>query len=78
MNGEGLPRKRSAGGALTRMDALHRVGLGGLEHAPEEAAWDDALDALACAWTALRWLRGEAEVLGGEFDETNTPMRIVC
>jgi predicted RNase H-like nuclease len=30
------------------------------------AAADDCLDALACAWTAARWLRGDAEVLGEE------------
>lgn len=33
---------------------------------PGRAAADDCLDALACAWTAARWLRGEAEVLGEE------------
>ena len=44
---------------------------------PASAALDDALDALACAWTALRWRRGEAEVLGGEVDATGVPMRIV-
>jgi predicted RNase H-like nuclease len=27
---------------------------------------DDCLDALACAWTARRWLAGSAEVLGEE------------
>jgi predicted RNase H-like nuclease len=30
------------------------------------APTEDLLDALACAWTAARWLRGEAEVLGEE------------
>ena len=33
---------------------------------PLGAAVDDCLDALVCAWTAARWLRGEAEVLGEE------------
>jgi predicted RNase H-like nuclease len=33
---------------------------------PSRAGVDDCLDALACAWTAARWLRGEAEVLGEE------------
>jgi len=28
-------------------------------------------------WTATRWLRGEAEVLGDERDATGLPMRIV-
>ncbi len=33
---------------------------------PAGARVDDCLDALACAWTADRWRRGEAEVLGEE------------
>jgi predicted RNase H-like nuclease len=33
---------------------------------PVRASVDDCLDALACAWTARRWLAGEAEVLGQE------------
>ncbi len=33
---------------------------------PAGARVDDCLDALACAWTAARWHRGEAEVLGEE------------
>lgn len=33
---------------------------------PAGARVDDCLDALACAWTAARWRRGEAEVLGEE------------
>ena len=33
---------------------------------PARAAVDDCLDALVCAWTAARWLRGEAVVLGEE------------
>lgn len=72
-----LPRKRSAAGALLRLDAL-RAAFGEVPpHVPAGAALDDALDALACAWTARRWLRGEAEVLGGEVDAEGVPMRIV-
>jgi predicted RNase H-like nuclease len=33
---------------------------------PGGASVDDCLDALVCAWTARRWLSGEAEVLGPE------------
>ena len=44
---------------------------------PGRAAVDDCLDALVCAWSAQRWLRGEAEVLGGDVDATGQVMRIV-
>ena len=44
---------------------------------PPKAALDDCLDAIACAWTARRWLRGEAETVGNEVDALGTPMRIV-
>ena len=77
LTGRVLPRKKSAPGALQRLAAL-QAALGAVPaDAPASAALDDALDALACAWTALRWLRGQAEVLGGEVDATGTPMRIV-
>ena len=33
---------------------------------PGGASVDDCLDALACAWSASRWLRGRATVLGAE------------
>ena len=39
---------------------------------------DDCLDAVACAWTATRWARGEAEVLGDEVDALGVPMRIIA
>lgn len=49
-----------------------------LNDAPRAAAPDDALDALACAWVAQRWLRGEATVLGdGSRDPRGLTMRIV-
>jgi predicted RNase H-like nuclease len=80
MAGRVLPRKHDLVGLLTRVealrpwvdvdDALAARPRGGVKD-------DDCLDALACAWTAARWLRGEAEVLGGELDATGTPMRIV-
>lgn len=73
-----LPTKRSAAGALTRLALLEEA----LDQdvpvdVPPGASLDDALDAVACAVTAVRWARGEAEVLGGELDRTGTPMRIV-
>ena len=72
-----LPRKKSAAGALLRLQAL-TAALGEVPpDAPAQAGLDDALDALACAWTARRFLAGTAEVLGGEPDGTGAPMRIV-
>jgi hypothetical protein len=39
---------------------------------------DDALDALACAWSALRFATGRAEVLGdGQRDARGLVMRII-
>lgn len=77
LTGIPLLGKKSAGGALQRIAALTRA-LGALPSVgPAQAALDDALDALACAWTARRWAAGEAVVLGGEVDGTGTPMRIV-
>jgi predicted RNase H-like nuclease len=51
------------------------VALGDL---PPGARLDDVLDALAVAWSARRWARGAAEVLGNERDARGRPMRIVC
>ncbi len=73
-----LPPKKTAEGATSRVAALRTWLPDGWPDHPRPARLDDALDALACAWTAARWLRGEAEVLGGEPDDTGTPMRIVC
>jgi predicted RNase H-like nuclease len=42
-----------------------------------EVGIDDMLDAYATLWTALRWRRGIAEVLGDECDARGIPMRIV-
>jgi predicted RNase H-like nuclease len=77
--GHALPPKRTAAGRAARLRVL-RAWLPALElpaPRPARAAPDDCLDALACAWTGARWLRGQAEVLGGEVDDTGLPMRIV-
>jgi predicted RNase H-like nuclease len=74
-----LPSKRSAAGRQARLVAL-RTWLPALEppsRPPGRARTDDCLDALACAWTALRWADGRAQVLGGELDGAGLPMRIV-
>lgn len=76
---EPLPPKRTAAGRRQRLAVL-RTWLPRLElpvRRPGRATADDCLDALACAWTAQRWLRGEADVLGDELDATGRPMRIV-
>jgi predicted RNase H-like nuclease len=75
--GTDLARKRSARGALDRIDALTGAGITDVRAAPDEAALDDALDAMACAWTARRWAGRDTEMLGGETDELGLPMRIV-
>lgn len=77
LTGGPLPRKKSAPGALLRLAALRGLFREIPLDAPVGAALDDALDALVCAWTAGRWLRGDAEVLGGGLDATGIPMRIV-
>lgn len=62
--------KKSARGAWQRIAVL-ASWLGPalrLPDLPDRAGLDDALDALAAAWTAGRWARGEAEPLGLETD----------
>lgn len=74
-----LPPKRKLAGRLARLDLL-RTWLPSLSlptPLPGRARPDDCLDAVACAWSATRWLNGTAEVLGDEVDELGTPMRIV-
>jgi predicted RNase H-like nuclease len=74
-----LPSKRTGSGREARLAAL-RTWLPALElpgRLPGRARTDDCLDALACAWTAQRWSRGEADVLGDEVDGLGVPMRIV-
>ncbi|MDT7572806.1 MAG: hypothetical protein QOE05_2980 [Actinomycetota bacterium] len=78
LTGLELPRKKSARGALMRIDALAAAGLADVRDAPDEATLDDALDAMACAWTALRWSKAKAQVRGsGDVDPLGVPMRIV-
>ena len=58
--------KKTAAGKAQRL-ALLRAWLPDLVvERPGRAAVDDSLDALACAWTALRVARGQAVVLGRE------------
>lgn len=79
LGGRSLPPKRTAAGRRERLAVL-RTWLPQLEvphPRPGRAQPDDCLDAVACAWTAARWLSGDAEVLGGETDATGLPMRIV-
>lgn len=67
MTHQELPPKRSAPGLAQRMAALGET-FGDvatlLARAPRAAAADDALDALACAWTARRILDGHATMYG--------------
>ncbi len=79
MCGHPLPPKRKKEGRAARLAVLRQW----LPHLtlpdprPGRAQWDDLLDAAACAWTAQRWLRGQAQTLGNERDELGVPMRIV-
>lgn len=79
LTGRELPGKKTAPGALLRLAAL-TAAVGALpDDPPVQAGLDDALDALACAWTARRWAAGTAQVLGeGQRDGAGLPMRIVA
>lgn len=71
--------KKTARGVGQRIAALARwvdpaLALADL---PDGARLDDVLDALAASWSAGRWARGEAEILGGEVDARGRPMRVV-
>lgn len=79
LGGRPLPPKRTLAGRLARLEVL-RTWLPDLDlpsPLPGRAKPDDCLDAVACAWTALRWARGEADALGDETDAEGLPMRIV-
>ncbi|GDY32360.1 DUF429 domain-containing protein [Gandjariella thermophila] len=71
--------KRTARGAGQRLAALRGFVDPALTLAdlPAGPALDDALDALAAAWSAHRWAAGTAEVLGGTRAPDGTSMRIV-
>ena len=75
MAGRVLPRKKTGEGRAARLAAL-AAALPGLDRGTVPGH-DDAVDALACAWSARRWAAGQAQVLGGEPDATGRPMRIV-
>lgn len=80
MAGRVLPPKRTADGEAERTALLARVWPDVADivaAAPRPARRDDALDALACAWVAQRWCRGESLVLGdGSRDARGLQMRI--
>jgi predicted RNase H-like nuclease len=74
-----LPPKRSAAGRAARLEVLRRwlPGLALPARLPGRAAVDDCLDAVVAAWSASRWLTGQAQILGDELDALGVPMRIV-
>jgi predicted RNase H-like nuclease len=63
-HGSALPSKKTAAGVSARLTTLTRAlgvdVVGVLRDAPQRVPVDDCLDALAAAWSARRWLRGEA------------------
>jgi len=67
--------KKTAAGRQRRIELLEQH-IAGLGHLP---AGDDALDALAAAWTAARIVRGTSQSLPPEppLDSKGRPMRIV-
>jgi len=73
--GRPLVAKRSAAGRADRIEALRRW----LPDLVQVPPGDDGLDALAAAWSALRWLLGTARTLPADppRDELGRPMRIV-
>jgi predicted RNase H-like nuclease len=76
-----MPRKKTAAGVGARLEALRRwlpsIDLA-LTRVPEPVPIDDALDALACAWTAQQMQAGRFERLGdGERDLRGLLMQIV-
>jgi predicted RNase H-like nuclease len=75
MAGVVLPSKRTPGGRAARVAAARRW----LPVLTDPPPGHDALDALAAAWSALRWLRGVARTLPARppRDALGRPMRIV-
>lgn len=74
-----LPPKRTIAGRSARLEVLRHwlPELALPTPLPGRAKPDDCVDAVAAAWSATRWQRGTAEVLGGELDGLGLPMRIV-
>jgi predicted RNase H-like nuclease len=71
---------KKTGRGIGQRLALHNTWLdagAAFADLPAGARFDDALDALAVAWTARRWAAGEAVVFGGERDARDLAMRIV-
>jgi predicted RNase H-like nuclease len=79
--GPGLVSKKSFDGATLRRQLLATTWPGiddGLSDRPPRTPDDDAVDALACAWSALRLTRREHKTLGdGSRDARGLPMRII-
>jgi predicted RNase H-like nuclease len=77
--GGALSSKKTAAGRAARLAVLGGW-LPGLDHVP---TGDDGVDALACAWSAMRWYAGVARTLpelpsgGVDRDTRGRPMRIV-
>jgi predicted RNase H-like nuclease len=81
MSGSTLASKKTTAGAAQRMRALEAWVdvIAALGNVPVGVPMDDALDALACAWSAQRFAAGDAEVLGdGQRDARGLLMRIVA
>jgi predicted RNase H-like nuclease len=79
--GRPLDSKKSAAGVGQRIQALrpHVTGLDDvLASAPAGCAVDDALDALAAAVTAQRFVAGEATIFGSGHDAAGYPLCIVA
>jgi predicted RNase H-like nuclease len=76
-----MPRKKTAAGVGARLEALRRWLPSidrDLTRVPEPIPIDDALDALACAWTAQQMQAGRFERLGdGERDIRGLLMQII-
>lgn len=78
------PSKKTAAGRDERVRRLAPwlgpAVPGLVSSAPRQARADDALDALACAWSAWRWALGRHEQLGDPLarDARGHPMRILC
>jgi predicted RNase H-like nuclease len=81
LGGGSLPSKKTAAGRAARLAALRGwLPAASLDGVP---SGDDGIDALACAWSALRWYAGTARTLpelpsgGVDRDARGRPMRIV-